>query len=95
VGQFVVERIERLRANGGGDIVAELFRPLASVVIADYLGVPEADRSHFDGWAEAIGNLIHQIGGNCCEATLFPRHRTVGKCHCDETAFNSGVVMRR
>ena len=33
-------------------------------------------------------NLIHQTGGNCYEAALFPRHRTVGKCHCDETAFN-------
>jgi cytochrome P450 family 130 len=34
VREFVVERIERLRANGGGDIVAELFKPLPSMVVA-------------------------------------------------------------
>ena len=44
VREFVVERIERLRAAGGGDIVAELFKPLPSMVVAHYLGVPEADR---------------------------------------------------
>ena len=40
VREFVVERIERIRANGGGDIVAELFKPLPSMVVAHYLGVP-------------------------------------------------------
>jgi cytochrome P450 len=54
VREYVVERIERLRANGGGDIVAELFKPLPSMVVAHYLGVPEADRNKFDGWTEAI-----------------------------------------
>jgi cytochrome P450 len=54
VREFVVERIERLRANGGGDIVAELFKPLPSMVVAHYLGVPEEDRGRFDGWTEAI-----------------------------------------
>jgi cytochrome P450 len=54
VREFVVERIERLRANGGGDIVAELFKPLPSMVVAHYLGVPEEDRDQFDGWTEAI-----------------------------------------
>ncbi|BBY59732.1 hypothetical protein MSAR_28680 [Mycolicibacterium sarraceniae] len=44
VREFVVERIERLRANGGGDIVTELFKPLPSMVVAHYLGVPEQDR---------------------------------------------------
>lgn len=32
VRDFVVERIERLRADGGGDIVTELFKPLPSMV---------------------------------------------------------------
>lgn len=54
VREFVVERIERLRAAGGGDIVAELFKPLPSMVVAHYLGVPEEDRAQFDGWTEAI-----------------------------------------
>lgn len=54
VRRFVIERIERLRAAGGGDIVTELFKPLPSMVVAHYLGVPEEDRDRFDGWTEAI-----------------------------------------
>jgi len=54
VREFVVERIERLREQGGGDIVAELFKPLPSMVVAHYLGVPEQDRKRFDGWTDAI-----------------------------------------
>jgi cytochrome P450 len=54
VREYTAERIERLRAQGGGDIVAELFKPLANMVVAHYLGVPEADRSRFNGWADAI-----------------------------------------
>jgi cytochrome P450 len=54
VRQYVIERVERLKSNGGGDIVAELFKPLPSMVVAHYLGVPEADRDQFDGWTDAI-----------------------------------------
>ena len=63
VRQFVIERIERLRAAGGGDIVAELFKPLPSMVVAHYLGVPEEDRAQFDGWTEAIVAANAQTGG--------------------------------
>ncbi|WP_280358637.1 cytochrome P450 [Nocardia otitidiscaviarum] len=54
VRAFVVERIERLRAAGSGDIVTELFKPLPTMVVAHYLGVPEADREKFDEWTHAI-----------------------------------------
>ncbi|HET9876446.1 MAG TPA: cytochrome P450, partial [Mycobacterium sp.] len=54
VREYVVQHIERLRAEGGGDIVGELFKPLPSLVVAHFLGVPEADRSRFDGWTDAI-----------------------------------------
>ncbi|RVW05481.1 cytochrome P450 [Rhodococcus xishaensis] len=54
VRRFVVERLERLRAAGEGDIVTELFKPLPSMVVAHYLGVPPEDRGQFDGWTEAI-----------------------------------------
>ena len=62
VREFVIERIERLRAEGGGDIVAELFKPLPSMVVAHYLGVPEEDRQQFDGWTEAIVAANAQTG---------------------------------
>jgi len=43
-----------LRSDGGGDIIGELFKPLPSMVVAHYLGVPEGDRDKFDGWTDAI-----------------------------------------
>ncbi len=51
---FVVERIDRLRQAGSGDIVVELFKPLPSMVVAHYLGVPHEDRHRFDQWTDAI-----------------------------------------
>ena len=54
VRTFVVERLERLRDAGEGDIVEELFKPLPSMVVAHYLGVPEDGRERFDGWTHAI-----------------------------------------
>jgi cytochrome P450 len=54
VRAFVVERLERLREAGGGDIVTELFKPLPSMVVAHYLGVPDEDRDRFDHWTDAI-----------------------------------------
>ncbi|MBF6128948.1 cytochrome P450 [Nocardia brasiliensis] len=54
VRQFVRERLDGLAADGGGDIVAGLFKPLPSMVVAHYLGVPAADRGRFDGWTDAV-----------------------------------------
>jgi len=54
VRAFVVERLERLRAEGGGDIVEALFKPLPSMVVAHYLGVPEDERDRFDDWTHVI-----------------------------------------
>ena len=54
VRAFVRERVERLVADGEGDVVARLLKPLPSFVVAHYLGVPEADRARFDGWTQGI-----------------------------------------
>jgi cytochrome P450 len=54
VRSFVRSRIARLAADGGGDVVAEVFKPLPSLVVAHYLGVPEEDRERFDAWSSAI-----------------------------------------
>lgn len=54
VRAFVVERLERLRDEGGGDIVEALFKSLPSMVVAHYLGVPEDGRARFDDWTHAI-----------------------------------------
>jgi cytochrome P450 len=54
VRRFVADRAERLSADGGGDVVAALLKPLPTFVVAHYLGVPSEDRSRFDDWAHAI-----------------------------------------
>ena len=54
VRAYVAGRVERIRERGHGDIVSELFKPLPSMVVAYYLGVPEEDRDRFDGWTDAI-----------------------------------------
>lgn len=54
VRRFVVERLTDLRDQGGGDIVEHLFKPLPSMVVAHYLGVPAADRPRFDRWTHAM-----------------------------------------
>jgi cytochrome P450 len=54
IRSFVVERVERLREMGEADVVAELLKPLPSLVVSHFLGVPAADRALFDRWTEAI-----------------------------------------
>ena len=66
VRPFVIERVERLREMGEGDVVIELFKPLPSLVVGHFLGVPESDRSLFDRWtdktvaAAADGNIAEE-----------------------------------
>jgi hypothetical protein len=45
---------QNVAADGSTDIVRDLLKPLPSLVVAHYLGVPEADRPRFDEWTDAI-----------------------------------------
>ena len=89
VREFVVERIERLRANGGGDIVAELFKPLPSMVVAHYLGVPEEDRTQFDGWTEAI------VAANTAEGGFATALETVADSVASMMGYFTELIDRR
>ncbi|MGO9031813.1 cytochrome P450 [Mycobacterium sp.] len=89
VREFVVERIERLRANGGGDIVAELFNPLPSMVVAHYLGVPEEDRVQFDGWTDAI------VAANTGAGGIGGALETVGDAVGSMMAYFTELIERR
>jgi len=53
---FVVQQIDKLKADGGGDVVAELFKPLPSLFVSMALGVPAVDRHQFDEWAWAVAS---------------------------------------
>ncbi|MGV0597912.1 cytochrome P450 [Mycolicibacterium vulneris] len=89
VREFVVERLEGLRANGGGDIVTELFKPLPSMVVAHYLGVPEADRDQFDGWTEAI------VAANSSAGGITAAMGTAGAAVASMMAYFSELIERR
>jgi cytochrome P450 family 130 len=89
VREFVVERLERLLANGGGDIVAELFKPLPSMVVAHYLGVPEEDRGQFDGWTEAI------VAANTAEGGIASALESVGEAVGSMMAYFTELIERR
>lgn len=88
VREYVVERIEGLRANGGGDIVAELFKPLPSMVVAHYLGVPEEDRNQFDGWTEAI------VAANTAEGGIGGALETLGDALGGMMAYFTALIER-
>ncbi|HUO38242.1 MAG TPA: cytochrome P450 [Mycobacterium sp.] len=89
VRAFVVERLERLLAAGGGDIVAELFKPLPSMVVAHYLGVPAEDRTQFDGWTEAI------VAANTTGAGIAGTMTTVGDAVMSMMAYFTELIERR
>ena len=89
VREFVVERIEKLRADGGGDIVTELFKPLPSMVVAHYLGVPEQDWAQFDGWTQAI------VAANTADGGVAGALETVGDAVGSMMAYFTGLIERR
>jgi cytochrome P450 family 130 len=86
---FVVERIEGLRSDGGGDIVTELFKPLPSMVVAHYLGVPEEDWAQFDGWTQAI------VAANTAEGGIGAALSTVSDAVGSMMAYFTGLIERR
>ncbi|OBF27428.1 cytochrome P450 [Mycobacterium sp. ACS4331] len=89
VREFVVERIERLRADGGGDIVADLFKPLPSMVVAHYLGVPEQDQDKFDGWTDAI------VAANTTEGGIGGALETLGDALAEMMGYFTALIERR
>jgi cytochrome P450 len=89
VREFVVERLEKLHADGGGDIVADLFKPLPSMVVAHYLGVPEEDWSRFDGWTQAI------VAANTADGGVAGVLETVGDAVGSMMAYFTTLIERR
>jgi cytochrome P450 family 130 len=89
VREFIVERLDKLRADGGGDIVADLFKPLPSMVVAHYLGVPEEDWVQFDGWTQAI------VAANTAEGGVTGALETVGDAVGSMMTYFAGLIERR
>ena len=68
VRAFVRQRVSELEPGHEVDIVGHLFKPLPSMVVAHYLGVPDSDRSQFDRWTESIVGA--NSGGGAAGAML-------------------------
>ncbi|MEU8587080.1 cytochrome P450 [Streptomyces sp. NPDC048664] len=55
------ELVARLVERGGGDLLADVAEPLPVAVIAEMLGVPEADRDRLRPWSSAICGM-YELG---------------------------------
>ena len=58
---------QTVESAGECDIMAMLFKPLPSFVVAHFLGVPFEDRDRFDDWVDAI--VAANAGGSVMSAT--------------------------
>ena len=58
IERLVDEALDRIAANGGGDVVAELAFPLPFDVINEMLGMPETDKEQVAEWSGAIVRTI-------------------------------------
>ncbi|WP_330348814.1 cytochrome P450 [Streptomyces sp. NBC_00582] len=54
VRQLAEELVDRLVEAGGGDLLSEVAEPLPVAVIAEMLGIPEADRAPLRPWSADI-----------------------------------------
>ncbi|MEU7869846.1 cytochrome P450 [Dactylosporangium sp. NPDC049140] len=54
VERLAHELVDAFVAQGGGDLIAQVAEPLPVTVIAELLGVPEADRHRLRPWSAAI-----------------------------------------
>lgn len=54
IGVIMQELLDQVRSKGQIDFVPELAYPLPTIVIAEMLGVPPADRPTFKTWADAL-----------------------------------------
>ncbi|GAA1069039.1 cytochrome P450 [Kitasatospora nipponensis] len=58
VARLADELVADLLKEGGGDLIAALAEPLPVAVIAEMLGVPEADRGLLRPWSAAITGMF-------------------------------------
>ncbi len=71
ITEIVQELLDQVRPQGTMDAIADLAYPLPTMVIAEMLGVPTADRPLFRQWADAL--LARQLS----DAELFDPQQTL------------------
>ncbi|GLF95930.1 cytochrome P450 [Streptomyces yaizuensis] len=58
VHRLAAELVAGLKRNGGGDLLADVAEPLPVAVIAEMLGIPEADRGPLRPWSADICGMF-------------------------------------
>jgi hypothetical protein len=81
----VVEKIDALRAAGGGDLVSDVAVPIPTAMVGRFLGVPESDRVRFHHWAGSV------VAGTSGAAFHEEHHRAVRELY----AYFRDLVERR
>ena len=73
IREFVNSRLDGIDRDKETDIVEQLFKPLPSLMVAHYLGVPAEDRTLFDRWTNDIvaGNSQGDLGNRSATLELF------------------------
>lgn len=73
IRDFVNSRLEEITTQDEIDIIEHLFKPLPSLMVAHYLGVPSEDRVLFDRWTNDIvaGNAEGDLGNKPATFELF------------------------
>lgn len=69
--------LDPLRARGEFDLVADYAGPLPTLVIAEMLGIPAADRPRFLRWSATIVNLSHVLADADAAARAVAEHAAV------------------
>ncbi|MFD3657158.1 cytochrome P450 [Streptomyces sp. NPDC058620] len=88
VERLAAELVDAFVDSGGGDLLAAVAEPLPVAVIAEMLGVPEADRALLRPWSSAICGMFEL---NPSEETA----REAVRASVDFSAYLRGLIAER
>ena len=79
VQQITDELLDRIEANGGGDIISELARPLPSTVVLEFIGVPSKDHARMMELATRVIELLAIRGATDAPAVAAAAHASMNE----------------
>ncbi|MCK0440657.1 cytochrome P450 [Gordonia alkaliphila] len=88
VREYVRTQLASIDTDDELNMVEHLFKPLPSMVVAHYLGVPESDRQQFDRWTESVVGA--NPGGDLAGAMV-----TAGQAVGEMLGYFSGLIEFR
>jgi cytochrome P450 len=74
VEQVTDELLDRFEAKGGGDVIADLARPLPSTVVLEFIGVPSKDHARTMQLATAVIEMLAIRGAADAPAVAAAAH---------------------